>query len=116
MIGDATGWELEPTPWARDAACAGTDPDRWFPGKGANLKPAKAVCAGCPVRQECLEYALAWNIADGIWGGLSARERRGLGPRRRARRLHGTPASYGRGCRCDNCRRANLRSETARAR
>lgn len=109
MIVDATGWELEPTPWATQAACAGCHPDMWFPRRGQNIDPARAVCNTCPVRAECLEYALVWNIPFGVWGGLSEIERRRL-HRRQARRLpapHGTTTRYARGCRCAGCRQAN---------
>jgi WhiB family redox-sensing transcriptional regulator len=40
---------------------------------------AKQICAGCPVRGDCLEHALASReLAFGIWGGLTAAERRAL--------------------------------------
>jgi hypothetical protein len=45
---------------------------------------AEAQCTGCPVRTECLEYALATNSADGIWGGTTERERRAIAASRRA--------------------------------
>jgi WhiB family redox-sensing transcriptional regulator len=57
----------------------------FFPERGASLREAKAVCAVCPVRPECLEYAMQWNHLSGVWGGLSERERRQL--RRRRRRM-----------------------------
>lgn len=107
---DATGWELEPTPWARQAACAGGEPDTWFPHQGGDLGPAKRVCASCPVRRECLEYALAWNIRHGVWGGLSPSQRRPMATTaRRARKLpahHGTSTRYATGCHCGQCREA----------
>jgi WhiB family redox-sensing transcriptional regulator len=37
---------------------------------------AKRICIGCPVRQECLDYALVSNQRFGIWGGLTEEERR----------------------------------------
>jgi hypothetical protein len=37
---------------------------------------AKAVCRACPVRDDCLEYALTNAEPWGVWGGLSADERR----------------------------------------
>ncbi|MDN5915126.1 MAG: WhiB family transcriptional regulator [Pseudonocardia sp.] len=40
--------------------------------------PARAVCGGCPVRAECLEYALRVGEDFGIWGGLDEAERRSL--------------------------------------
>ena len=65
-------------PWALDALCAEVDPDRWFPEKGGSSKEAKAICRECPVRAECLEYALETQQRFGIWGGRSERERRRL--------------------------------------
>jgi WhiB family redox-sensing transcriptional regulator len=62
--------------WMRDAACRGHDQDTFFPGRGESNKPAKAVCAGCNVHAECLEYALRNGIIHGVWGGRSERERR----------------------------------------
>ena len=65
------------------ALCAQTDPELFFPEHssgvpGGSVKAAKAVCARCPVRDECLEYALAHHIRDGIWAGLSPKQRRAL--------------------------------------
>ncbi len=62
--------------WQNLANCLGVDPDLFFPERGASTKEAKAVCQGCTVREDCLEYALANGEKFGIWGGLSERERR----------------------------------------
>lgn len=62
--------------WA-SATCREAPPAlSWFPERGESLEPAKAVCAGCPVRAGCLEWALAQG-ADliGVWGGTSPGER-----------------------------------------
>jgi WhiB family redox-sensing transcriptional regulator len=64
--------------WRELAACRGTDLGVFFPGRGESAGPARQVCAGCPVRQPCLDYAIANRIVHGIWGGLTGRERRGL--------------------------------------
>jgi WhiB family redox-sensing transcriptional regulator len=64
--------------WNDDALCAQTDPEAFFPEKGGSTREAKKICAGCPVRAECLEYALGNDERFGIWGGLSERERRRL--------------------------------------
>ena len=64
--------------WRKDAACRDTDPDLFFPERGASTREAKEVCRGCVVRENCLEYALANGEKFGIWGGLSERERRRL--------------------------------------
>ena len=62
--------------WQERANCLGVDPDLFFPERGASTREAKAVCRGCEVRVDCLEYALAHGEKFGIWGGLSERERR----------------------------------------
>jgi WhiB family redox-sensing transcriptional regulator len=62
--------------WQERSNCLGVDPDLFFPERGASTREAKAVCKGCEVRVECLEYALAHGEKFGIWGGLSERERR----------------------------------------
>ena len=64
----ASWWEL--------ANCLGVDPDRFYPERGASTREAKAVCRGCVVREECLEYAVTNGEKFGIWGGMSERERR----------------------------------------
>jgi WhiB family redox-sensing transcriptional regulator len=64
--------------WQERALCAQTDPEAFFPEKGGSTREAKRICAGCEVRAECLEYALAHDERFGIWGGLSERERRRL--------------------------------------
>ena len=73
--------------FVRDAACVEHPEIDWFPAKGATTAAAKAVCRGCLVRAECLEYALELDIRDGIWGGCSPGERRAvrLGARPSAR-------------------------------
>jgi WhiB family redox-sensing transcriptional regulator len=62
--------------WRDQAACKGSNVDEWFPGRGEPTAAQKAICGGCPVREACLEYALAAHQRTGIWGGLSERERR----------------------------------------
>jgi WhiB family redox-sensing transcriptional regulator len=65
--------------WRTRAACLGMDTELWFPeGIEALAQQAKAVCARCPVRDDCLEFALAAGEVDGIWGGLDEDERRAL--------------------------------------
>lgn len=65
-----------PLAWQQLALCAQTDPEAFFPEKGGSTREAKAICAACEVRAECLEYALTKDERFGIWGGLSERERR----------------------------------------
>lgn len=74
--------------WTESAVCRHVDTNLFFPvgtSQAATEQTitAKAICATCPVRTPCLEYALATNQADGVWGGLDEAER--LSIRRRAR-------------------------------
>jgi WhiB family redox-sensing transcriptional regulator len=64
----------------RDAACAGADPDLFFPReqRDPGNREAKRVCAGCPVRAECLRYSLATREEFGVWGGLDEWDRRAV--------------------------------------
>ncbi|WP_163540819.1 WhiB family transcriptional regulator [Occultella kanbiaonis] len=72
--------------WMLDAACAalGAGGEDFFPETGGSTANAKRVCNGgpgrdvCPVRNDCLLYALANGERFGVWGGLSERERRAL--------------------------------------
>jgi WhiB family redox-sensing transcriptional regulator len=70
--------------WMINALCRGAaDPELWFPvtetGPGAaQVAEAKAECARCPVATECLEFALAAGLDHGVFGGMSASERRAL--------------------------------------
>lgn len=54
--------------------------DLFFPESGGNRHAADArqICRACPVRDDCLEYALDNFIRDGIWGATSEKERRVL--------------------------------------
>jgi WhiB family transcriptional regulator, redox-sensing transcriptional regulator len=63
--------------WQAEAACRGAGTVDYFPSRGESTAAAKAVCAGCPVRTECLDYALdTADLVPGIWGGTAERERR----------------------------------------
>ena len=63
--------------WAAAATCKQSRPDELFV-RGAEQHKAKVVCAGCPVRAECLAEALDNRIEWGVWGGMTERERRAL--------------------------------------
>lgn len=75
--------------WRQHAACRHADPELFFPiGTSGpallQVKEAKAVCARCPVTEQCLQWALENNQDSGVWGGLDENERRRL--RRRTAR------------------------------
>ncbi|MEY9854770.1 WhiB family redox-sensing transcriptional regulator [Catenulispora sp. GAS73] len=68
--------------WQERAACRTTDQGLFFEPeherqdvRDRRTRAAKAVCATCPVRRECLLYALSTPERYGIWGGLTAKER-----------------------------------------
>lgn len=72
--------------WRESAACRGVDANVFFPADDGDAGAAKAICATCPVRQACLEYAIVTRQADGVWGGLTEVERRRLRRRRQDQR------------------------------
>lgn len=78
--------------WQEAAACVRADPDLFFPNSPGGLSfsqitRAKVVCAACPVRRECLEFAIDHDRGDGIWGGTTPKERNSVRRRElRARR------------------------------
>lgn len=71
-----------PGEWADHALCATTAPDLFHPDKGSDGNEAKAICAQCPVRTQCLEHALRNREYQGIWGGTGPGTRRGMVRRR----------------------------------
>jgi WhiB family redox-sensing transcriptional regulator len=59
--------------WRSLAACQSADPDLFFPisssGQSiAQVVEAKAICARCQVRRECLAFALRTHQVHGVWG------------------------------------------------
>lgn len=72
--------------WTLQAKCRGMQ-DALFVD-ASEQKRARSVCAGCPVRSQCLAEALDNRIEWGVWGGMTERERRQL------LRRHGDVASW----------------------
>lgn len=71
--------------WQYRGACRGMDPETFFspetergPRRRAREAAAKALCAECPVRRECLDHALTVREPFGVWGGLNQTEREHL--------------------------------------
>ncbi|MCZ9349802.1 WhiB family transcriptional regulator [Streptomyces mutabilis] len=80
--------------WREHAECRTEDPDLFFPigttGPAAlQTEQAKAVCRRCPVREQCLRWALDTGQSIGVWGGTSEMERRALKRREVVRRKSG---------------------------
>ena len=71
--------------WRKDAACRAYPAEMFFPvaDSPSAAKAAKVICAACPVREDCLDFALETAQSEGVWGGMDAGERRRL--RRRIR-------------------------------
>lgn len=72
----------DPLAWMEHAACAGMDPELFFPEVGGVLAYetsfVRQTCGGCPVRAECLADAMAEPARIGVWGGTTLHERRRL--------------------------------------
>ena len=82
----ATGTAIN---WRSAGACLSADPDLFFPisARGPaekQIAQAKKICAGCRVRQECLEFAQVHELTYGVWGGTTPEDRQR--ERRRKRR------------------------------
>jgi WhiB family redox-sensing transcriptional regulator len=70
--------------WVLYAKCADIPRATFFRDDSVGVKVAKRICASCPVRAQCLLYALTNRIEHGVWGGASEQERRRLLRRRQA--------------------------------
>jgi len=73
--------DLTVTPWREAAACL-TESEQvsFFPDKEdlLGIAKAKAICASCPVADDCLTWAIETNQTEGIWGGHTPKERRAI--------------------------------------
>ncbi len=74
-----TAAQVTSASWESRAACLDCDPDLFFPVALAGpalrqIAQAKAICARCPVRRECLRFALTTHQVHGVWGGTSEEE------------------------------------------
>lgn len=61
--------------WRMDAACATVATDLWFSEDGSGTHHAIKICLGCPVQQQCLEFAVDNQIEHGVFGGTTGRFR-----------------------------------------
>lgn len=80
LLGDQTEYLpipiTEERPWVVFSACRERDPAIFFPEDRAGSEAAIAICATCPVRADCLEYAIEADIRYGVWGGMTEKQRR----------------------------------------
>ena len=83
-----------PSSWLERARCKGMDTSWFYPGSGDHftMRVAMRVCAGCPVKRECLESALAEEPEGyrfGVRGGKTAQQRETMLRQRRDRSATG---------------------------
>lgn len=77
--------------WFSFAACKDTaDVTVFFPDgrehdNRRKEREAKAICAACIVRDECLTFALETGQRFGIWGGTTQEQRKQIWRQRRWR-------------------------------
>lgn len=76
---------MEPTEtgWMAEGRCRREAAATFFPSDGVGVEVARRICATCPVKEPCLQYALRNHIVHGVWGGTSERERRRIARRMR---------------------------------
>lgn len=75
--------EVERNDWFTKAVCRGVNPEIFFPVEVNEARDAKIICGECPVKTECLEYALTNKEEYGVWGGATFRERKIMLKKRR---------------------------------
>ena len=78
--------------WMQRGRCRDIPPSTFFPSDGVGVDVARRICADCPVKGPCLEYALENHVDHGVWGGCSERERRRILKRRRSAKTQTEPA------------------------
>ena len=61
--------------WHQRAACRGVGPSDYVRGARGNYEAVRALCGACPVRQDCLEAALADDSLVGLWGAVEGERR-----------------------------------------
>jgi WhiB family transcriptional regulator, redox-sensing transcriptional regulator len=89
--------------WQEEGVCVEVGPDPFFVDYDKDidvqdqLHTVRKICGGCPVKEQCLSYAVANNITDGVWGGYTTRERRIL-RRKRQQEQRSTTTRYCRYC------------------
>lgn len=77
-LGIQGGGDVPETAWMVAARCRDHEPEQFFVRGAAKSRRALRICDRCPVREQCLRYAIDNGIEFGIWGGLTERQRRRL--------------------------------------
>lgn len=81
------------TAWKNKGLCAARNDNLFFPesNKREAAQPALDICVTCPVREQCLSYAMEHDLREGVWGGTTAADRAHL---RQGRKLHSMATEY----------------------
>lgn len=74
-VADILNWANTIPAWMENAHCTGSDADLWFSSNPYEIEQAKKVCRHCPVRAQCLKFALDSDERNGVWGGESSYQR-----------------------------------------
>ena len=107
-----TRFTIEAEPWMQHGLCRGKPTEWWFPSPDSHSPhqwdKARQICQDCPVREDCLQYALSTHSRYGMWGGSTPAER----VDQYTLRTHGSRGAYHYHLRlgeepCDPCREAN---------
>jgi WhiB family redox-sensing transcriptional regulator len=77
--------------WQEEGLCRQVDPELFYPEKGQSSASAKLICSRCPVKDECLRFALDRDEPFGIWGGTSEQDRRKMKGKQSRKRTGPTP-------------------------
>ena len=64
--------------WTDSAECRGVETEIFYPSSSEEEAEALSICATCPVRAQCLDYAIRNREPYGIWGGATPEQRRRL--------------------------------------
>jgi WhiB family redox-sensing transcriptional regulator len=64
--------------WEEQARCRQYDPEIFFAPRARAERKAKTICGKCPVKVDCLVFALQAKVEFGIWGGTNGKERRAM--------------------------------------
>jgi WhiB family redox-sensing transcriptional regulator len=74
IVDNLDRWERpEWEQWRQHGSCYGSFNPVFFDAN--ERKQARRICADCPVRTACGQWAMSQNVPLGVFGGLAPRER-----------------------------------------
>ena len=87
-------WEPRPA-WFDQASCRHLPTSMFYPERGESTSRARAVCAKCPVQDQCQQWAFDTGERFGIWGGVSVDRARRRAIRANRSTLNAAPIAHG---------------------